>query len=195
MTNKTILTDVDGVLLNWNSAFEYFMAKNGYLLLDDNKNRYSLSKRFGITRDVMDEYVNEFNQSKMISNLKPFRDSEHYVKQLSSEGYRFIAITNVGVSIKTTEYRTENLISCFGDIFDDIICLPLGTSKYEILSKWEESGLYWIEDKFSNALDGHSIGLNAILVDHEYNRDFSTTRFPRVSNETPWKEIYDIIAS
>lgn len=188
-----ILTDVDGVLLNWNSAFEYYMGKEGYKLIGDQLNRYSLSKRFGVSREAMNEYINEFNNSKIISRLEPFKDAKKYVLKLVKDGFRFIAITNIGDSSTSYEYRKQNLISVFGDIFDDIICLPVGTSKYEVLSRWEDTGLFWIEDKFSNALDGHSVGLNSILIDADYNKDFSTTRFPRVSGETPWEAIYDMI--
>lgn len=193
MTNKIILTDVDGVLLDWNTAFAEHMARLCVYELPDQRNRYSLCKRFGLQREVIDKFASEYNSSKNIENLKPFKDSVEHVKALSAMGYRFIAITNVGASEESRVYRVSNLFNVFGDVFDDVICLDIGASKYSVLSKWENTGLFWIEDKFTNALDGHSLGLQSILVDHEYNRDFSTTRFPRVSNDTPWKEICDLI--
>jgi uncharacterized HAD superfamily protein len=190
-----ILTDVDGVLLDWNTSFEKFMlSEYGLTLIPDQANRYSLSKRFGVNRDEMDDYVNEFNQSSRVSKLTPFKDSKTYMDKLISDGHRFIAITNVGTHIRSTEYRTENLVDVFGDVFDEVICLKLGASKFPILSRWENSNMFWLEDKFTNALDGHSLGLRSILIDADYNKDFSTSRFPRVCGPNPWEQIYQLIS-
>ena len=67
--------------------------------------------------------------------------------------------------------------------------------KYKTLLKWYNSGYWWIEDKFANALDGHAVGLNSILVDADYNSKYITTRFPRVSGDNPWEQIYSLIQS
>ncbi len=190
---KIILTDVDGVLLNWNSGFHNFMEFYSIEEKESEKNRYSLHKRYGSSRPFMNKMVAEFNASERNERLEPLADAVEYVDKLSKDGYVFYAITNVGSDPQTTMRRTKNLNDVFGDVFKSIICLDIGESKFLTLSRWENSGLPWIEDKFTNALDGHSLGLNTILVDAEYNRDFSTTRFPRVSCETPWKEIYGII--
>lgn len=193
MTTKYILSDVDGVLLDWNSEFHSYMTNCDYREWPHHKNKYSLSKRYGTSREEMDRLVSIFNSSQYVSDLPVFRDAKKGLALLDQMGYRVIAVTNVGSSEDTKRLRTKNLLDHFGDVFYDIICLPIGESKYKTLSKWENTGHFWIEDKFSNALDGHSIGLNAVLVDHEYNRDFSTTRFPRVSNETPWEEILKLV--
>lgn len=195
MNNKIILTDVDGVLLDWNTSFDNYMSIYHLSPLDDQRNRYSLNKRYGSSRNFMDQMVKEFNTSEHNERLSPLADSVEYVTKLANDGYRFVAITNVGNDPMCKIRRTKNLKDVFGDVFKEIICLKVGDSKYTTLSRWENSNLFWIEDKFSNALDGHSLGLNAILVDAEYNRDFSTTRFPRVSSNEPWKEIYNIINS
>jgi hypothetical protein len=191
--SKLILTDVDGVLLNWNDAFDNHMASLGYNLLPENANRYSLSKRFNVERSKMDDIVTEFNQSDAILKLEPFRDAVKGMSLLASIGFRFVAVTNIGDSGASKHRRTTNLLNVFGDVFDSVICLPIGVSKYSTLAEWEDSGLYWIEDKFSNALDGHSLGLKSILIDADYNKDFMTNRFPRVSNETPWEDIFHIM--
>lgn len=194
MRHKLILTDVDGVLLNWNDAFDQHMLKLGHTLIPEHSNKYSLSKRFGVDRVEMDTIVSNFNESDHVKNLPPFRDSIKGVNLLMELGYRFVAITNIGGSKQSAYNRTHNLNEVFGDgVFEEIICLPMGESKYKTLMRWEGNDMYWIEDKFSNALDGHSLGFRAVLVDAEYNRDFSTTRFPRVSNETPWADIISIM--
>lgn len=195
MMDKIILTDVDGVLLDWNTGFDKFMNFYQIQQIMDQSNRYSLGKRYGQPRHFVDKMVVEFNQSERNEVLEPLADAVEYVSKLSEEGYRFIAITNVGSDPLSKQRRAKNLMDVFGDVFKGVICLGVGESKYLTLSRWENSGFHWIEDKFTNALDGHSLGLNSILVDAEYNKDFSTTRFPRVSSTTPWKEIYKIVNS
>lgn len=190
---KVILTDVDGVLLDWNSGFDEYMNFYHIQQIMSESNRYSLHKRYGSSRRFMDERVIEFNKSERNERLKPLKDSVEHVTKLAEEGYRFIAVTNVGNDAESKSRRVKNLTDVFGDVFKEVICLGIGESKYLTLSRWENSGMFWVEDKFTNALDGHSLGLNAILVDAEYNRDFQTSRFPRVSSTEPWKEIYSLI--
>ena len=42
----------------------------------------------------------------------------------------------------------------------------------------------------NQALGGVTAGLKSILVDHSYNRNFSSDKIVRVSNDKPWEEIY-----
>lgn len=194
MKQKLILTDCDGVLLEWNSAFENFMNDKGYPLNQEKKCHYSLSKRHGVSVELGNKLVTEFNTSRAIRNLSPLKDSIQYVDLLKKEGFQFVAITSLGSSQESLDNRAYNLEKLFGDdTFVELICLPIGNGKYNQLSRWRDSGLFWIEDKFSNALDGHSLGLNAVLVDSDHNVDFQTSRFPRVSRETPWKDIFELI--
>jgi len=85
-----------------------------------------------------------------------------------------------------------NLEKLFGDTaFEKIICLPLGSGKSTILLNYMNSGSYWIEDNVKNALDGESIGLKPVLMEHGYNMDYEGP-IPLVKN---WQEVYELIVS
>ena len=56
-----------------------------------------------------------------------------------------------------------------------------------------DSGLYWIEDKLSNAQLGLDLGLNAILIEHGFNmNDNIPEGMKKVVN---WKEVYEHIVN
>jgi FMN phosphatase YigB (HAD superfamily) len=160
MKQKLILTDVDGVLLDWNSAFDQYMRDRGFVEDDSQTNRYSLYKRYNIDKLEMNNIIEAFNNSDIVMGLNPLADSVKYIKQLSNYGFTFVAITSLSDTPLAYKNRCHNLNIAFNDvIFEEIICLPIGCGKYSILERWENCGLFWVEDKFSIALDGHSLGL------------------------------------
>lgn len=193
MREKIILTDVDGVLLYWAKGFHDYMVEQGLAQLPDTDHEYSVSLRHGVTPEVAKRHVEYFNNSPHIATLEPFQDAVEYVDKLSKHGFRFIAITSLSNSVIAYTYRTANLKSIFGDVFDRLICLSLGADKYETLKEWEGSKLFWIEDHINNAEAGHKLGLKSILIEHEYNKWYERDLFPKVSFETPWAEIYKIV--
>jgi FMN phosphatase YigB (HAD superfamily) len=176
MSNKLILVDVDGVLLDWKNAFLQFMALENIVEKDNTKyhvwewmqsqdgNEIDESKgRFMI------EY---FNRSAWMCFLDPHRDAVEIVKALKEKGYDFKAITSMHKDIPAQELRKMNLADVFGEgTISDITFLPTGADKREALAKYEGSGAWWIEDKVENALVGKQLGLNSIIIEHEYNKN------------------------
>ena len=105
-------------------------------------------------------------------------------------GYRFTVITSLSDNPRTLTKRRSNLYKVFGpELFEDIICLPHDAKKDSVLSKWKNSGLWWVEDVPQNAEAGIDQGLRSLLINRPYNLDFCT-RALRVNN---WDEILAII--
>jgi len=85
--------------------------------------------------------------------------------------------------------RTKNLCELFGPtVFEQYVYLDTGADKDEALLPYKDTECLWVEDKPENALVGKNLGLNAILMAWEYNRD--EYNVPRVQN---WKEIYHMV--
>lgn len=190
-SEKIILTDVDGVLLNWIDSFERWMIRHGYEVKE--ASRYCLGEYFGIPIKEVLEHIAVFNESAEMGKLGPFRDALKYVRKLHKEhGYVFHCITAICPDVAVREARRKNLEQLFGkESIERLECVGLQGSKYMILSEYSDSGLPWIEDHASNAEIGHDLGLNAIIMDHGYNRDSKyENKLKRVSN---WKEIYDLL--
>ncbi len=191
MKNKLILTDADGVLLDWEWAFSVWMRERGYTLSENAKQSYYLHHHYNeLEEKDAKRVVRTFNESAAIGFLPALRDATYYVKRLHEEhGYVFRVITSLSLDKDAQRLRDMNLRKLFGDAIEDVICLATGADKDEALAPYEGSGLYWIEDKPSNADCGYKLGLNSILVEHGHNMHH-TCNYPVVKN---WKEIYELI--
>jgi len=192
---KIILTDADGVLVFWNKGFEEFMESKGYKIITGHEGDYQISSKYGITSHEGHLLVREFNEGPNIAHLEPFADSVKYVKNLADDGFRFIVVTSLSDDPRAKQNRVKNLTDIFGDIFDEINCIKMGSSKDKELQRWEDSGYFWIEDHMRQAEAGHEVGLRSILISQSYNSHYQTDLFPIVSNEKPWEEIYEIVSN
>ena len=189
--NKKILVDVDGVLLDWETAFDAWMLERGFRIKKlDVYNQYV---RYGFQRKKQcDDLVKQFNDSAWMGFLKPLRDSVIWVKKLTDVGYRFDAITSMSTDHWAGELRRMNLERFFGrGTFSRVRCLATGSDKDEVLKEYEP-GHWWIEDKPENALAGLRAVHKCILVSHSWNTDYKHKDIQRANN---WNEIYNIVTN
>lgn len=186
---KTILTDADGVILDWEVHFHNWMEAQGHTKVRNDV--YHLGEQYNISRDESKRLVIEFNNSSWIGMCPALRDAVSGIAELYKNGYNFVCITSLSLNPLAKELRWQNLRTLFGpEPFVDLICLETGGDKDAALEPYRDSGLYWCEDKPENALLGANLGLNTIIVDHTYNRDLDDPRIRRVTN---WKDITGII--
>ena len=187
---RIILTDVDGVLLNWGYAFKVWMEQKGYDVKDPDV--YNVDKIFDMERAESKKMVRHFNESASVGFLPPLRDAIHYVRKLHEEhGYVFHAITSLSLDPHAAKLREQNLAKLFGETaFEKVVCLDTGADKDEALEPYRDSNLVWIEDKVENAEVGDKLGLDSILIEHAYNMD--NKDFPLMKN---WKDVYEYLES
>ena len=192
MKNRLILTDADGVLLDWEWAFSVWMQERGYTLTADNKKSYYLHHHYNeLEEKDAKKVVKTFNESAAVGFLPALRDAAYYVKRLYEEhGYQFRVITSLSLDRNAAKLREMNLNKLFGNAIESVICLDTGADKDLALEFYRDSGMWWIEDKPENADVGHRMGLKSILVEHGHNMHHECP-YPVVKN---WKEIYSIIA-
>jgi len=191
--NKVILTDADGVLLNWEYAFCTWMEQHGYTQIENGNHYYDLAERFDITRAEAKTKVTIFNESAAIGFLPALRDAMYYVKRLHEEhGYVFHCITSLSLDPSAYQLRKMNLEKLFGPTaFTKLICLDTGAPKEDALEEYRNTGYYWIEDKLENAIAGQEVGLCPILVEHGFN--MNETLPQGMFKAVNWKEIYEHI--
>jgi FMN phosphatase YigB (HAD superfamily) len=191
---KIILTDVDGVLLDWEEGFSVWMEHHGHTMVDGGKLMYKIGDRYSISNNQGHKLVRQFNESAAMGFLPPLRDAQYYVKLLAEKHqYRFLAVTSLSLDPYAKELRTRNLKKIFGnDTFVDVICLDTGADKDEILAELAQTykGNWWIEDKPENCDTGLKFGLRPILIDHPHNQWYDNPNVVRVNN---WKEIVELI--
>ena len=188
---KLILTDCDGVCLDWEWAFNVWMQEHGFEEVPGSKLSYDMSLRYGIPREQVIKLIRIFNESAAIGFLPAQRDAMYYIKKLfEKHGYRFHAITSLSLDPNAQKLREMNLHKLFGDAFERIVCLDTGAHKDEALEEYEGTGLYWIEDKWSNAETGYKYGLRPLVLEHGHNM---TEYHPEITILKNWKEIYEHI--
>lgn len=190
MTEKIILTDCDGCLLNWEYAFDVWMQQHGHTPIEDANLHYDMAHRYGITKDKCKERIKIFNESAAIGFLPALRDAMFYVKRLHEEhGYTFHCITSLSTDPNAYKLRKMNLEKLFGPTaFTGLVCLDTGADKDQALEHYQDSNLFWIEDKLENCEAGLNYGLRPILVEHGFNmHDKLSMGIHKVTN---WKEIY-----
>lgn len=191
MMKKTLLVDADGVIFNWEYAFNLFMEEHGFEMADGAKLIYNIGVRYDITEKQGKTMIKHFNESAMIGFLPALRDAQEYITRLADEGWNFVCITSLSTNKYAQKLRTKNIKKLFGeDTFIDFIYLGTGADKDKVLEQFEGSNLWWVEDKVENALDGEKVGLRPLVMEHGYNMDDDRVR--RVKN---WKEIYEIVTS
>lgn len=179
-----ILTDVDGVLLDWETAFTNWMHQRGFTPV--NKDTYKQSLRYGLEQDFCDSLVEQFNNSAWIGYLPILRDAYKGVRKFVDAGYTFECITSLSNDRFASELRSQNLVNIFGhDAFSRIRCIGTGADKDDILSEYDTH--FWIEDKPANCIAGLNAGHKPILIDHHFNQDFENQDVFRAKN---WEEIF-----
>ena len=192
MKNKVILTDCDGVLTDWEYAFDIWMQQHGFNKAQGGNLKYNIGKRYGIDYEQGKKLIKIFNESAAIGFLPALRDSMYYVKRLHEEhGYVFHCITSLSMDENAQELRRMNLRKLFGKTaFEKFVFLDTGADKVEALAPYTGTGCYWVEDKVDNANAGADIGLRPLLMMHGHNMDHVSRRYQMVKN---WQDIYNIV--
>lgn len=187
--DKRIILDCDGVLLDWAYAFDVWMIEHGYSKISNTNQYYEQTRRYGISQVEAVSQIKRFNESGCVGFIPAFRDSVEYVTKLSELGWKFEVISCLDKDKYAQKLRQKNLLHLFGDVFDFIDCaldFTVGKEQY-LLDRYKGKNYYWIEDSVDHAESGKRVGLNSIVMDHPYNKEWDG---PRVKN---WKEVYQII--
>ena len=191
LSDKLILVDCDGVLVDWVYSFDRWMERHGHKKIRDDV--YDLAHCYDMEKADVKKYIKMFNESANIEYLPPLRDAVKYVKKLHEEcGYIFHCITSLSLDPYAQKARVKNIEALFGPTaFEKIVCLDTGADKDEALAEYKDSGCFWLEDKEEYAIAGLNAGLRSLLIEHEYNKNFDHGDIIKVNC---WREFYDIIS-
>lgn len=188
-----ILTDIDGVCLDWRTSFFHWLhTKKSMSPIDSTTHNYSVAETFGINKDIASQLVCEFNDSAAIGYLDALLDSRHYIRLLNEKhGYKFIAITSLSLDPFAKKAREQNLERLFGDAFMYVMCLDTAAPKDTVLTQMQENhyGAWWIEDKIENADVGLELGYRSILMEQDWNKRYTGSAL-RAKN---WEDVYQAI--
>ena len=171
-SKKIIVTDVDGVLLNWEDAFQIWMEHQGFKRTKGHQFIYNAAEQFDLKKGEGKKWVRLFNESAAIGFLPPLRDAQEIVRLLHNNyGYRFVVCTSLSKDKNAQTLRTKNLTKLFGDVFEEIVYLDTGADKDDALYKLAKKyrGCLWVEDKVENAHAGDAVEFESVVMEHGYN--------------------------
>ena len=197
---QVVLTDCDGVLLNWDGPFdEWLVQRRGFKAPSSfgsasgsrpSQQSGRVLSNYHLSDKEIDELVFSFNDTANVGFLPPFRDAAHVVKKLHAEhGFVFRVITNIGTNHYSKMLREKNLRSVFGSAIDTVTCLPIRSDKRDALEQYKDTGLVWVEDNVKHATLGLHLGLKSILMDHGKHAGMSVM-IPVAKN---WQQIASVL--
>lgn len=137
-----IATDIDGVVVKWQSGLPYFAQKYNLplqhildLIIDDKF--VSAEILFDCHRDLAYKLMEKYNSSDFIRYLAPYNDALDVINKMKSK-YRFVAVTALGNDVDSMLNRKFNLNALFPGAFDDIFVCGHNESKSGLLKKVNE---------------------------------------------------------
>lgn len=139
---KVILTDIDGVVIQWQSGLAYFAHKYGIKtdviieMISDEKFRCP-SDIFQTDVATGKQLMEKYNNSDFIRYLAAYKDALKVINDLKKD-YEFVAITALGNSIDAKLNRQFNLNSLFPGAFQEILMCGHSESKDALLSQAKE---------------------------------------------------------
>lgn len=121
---KVIITDVDGVLLKWQSMLPFFAQEKGIDLSEILKCQYTeefihTKDLFKCTLDRARKLKHEYHNSNWIRHLTAYNDALEVLNSLKDE-YIFIAVTALDNTDTALENRSYNLNVLFPGVFSEI---------------------------------------------------------------------------
>lgn len=174
LTNEVrpvILTDVDGVLISWQSGLPYFAQKYNLPLdhilkmMEDDK-FIPPAELFGCDEKLAGQLIEKYNSSDFIRYLAPYMDALKIVNKMKSK-CDFVAITALGDSIDARLNRQFNLNALFPGAFKEIYMCGHNQSKEELFKqvkeKYGERITLYVDD-----LPGHCDHAKQIIGCHTF---------------------------
>ena len=183
---NTILLDCDGVILDY---FSVIHEKHDHLVNTENRPTLfnDFNCYFNIGAHTVNKLVTEFNDSPEFALLPAYQNAKEVLNSLYDDGFEIIVVTSCGDKKHIIDRRIQNLHSEIGDIFEDIICLPLEADKKDILSKWKNTNNIWVDDRLHNCETGLEVGLDSLMYETLYNHYID---FPKAEE---WLHLHEII--
>jgi uncharacterized HAD superfamily protein len=181
---KLLLTDIDGVILNWSDHFRKYLQQY-YPDVD------LWDPTVFAQQDITADIIKHYNYTAWIGFVPPLRDAQDVLPKFKKDGWEIIACTSMGSDQYANALRRMNIENLFPSVFSRIDIIPFMEPKNKWLTQYRGSGAVWVEDKWTNAMAGADMGLKTFLMRHEYNSKYNSKNINEVDN---WIQIYNKVS-
>jgi beta-phosphoglucomutase-like phosphatase (HAD superfamily) len=185
--NKTILTDVDGTLLDFASDFHIWMESRGFKASGSLHDTFEIDVVYGCTRDQAMHEVEAFCEADVFKTLPPILGSLGVIRRLKANGWHVVAITSCHASPEARRNREDNLKLLFGIEPADVVFAGLMGDKREILARFPSA--IWVDDHYRHIDEGLAAGHKCFVIDMPYNQQESNKTNPLVGRIHHWAEV------
>lgn len=171
---RILLTDVDEVLLQWMVEFKQFLINNKYSTVSSFPSTWALHDWIlhdgsPLTENETRKLILQFNHSDQFQSLKPYDHAKETLSFLKEFGFHIVAISSCTDDHDVFTKRKFNLDTNFPGLIDNLICLPLGSPKIDVLTKFPQS--IWIDDNIHNVQDGIKLNHFSFLMKRPWNNE------------------------
>ena len=164
---KTLLTDCDGVLLNWLSGIPDFLADlgmdSGHLKARLEGNQFVPIEEIFMSENMEDALarMSEYQKSEYLKKLPVMEPGCELPISRLSEEYDIVVVTSFSEDKSAHKNREDNLKLHYGDAISDLICLPFSANKTEALRELATStnAKIWIDDQIKHVHHGINAGI------------------------------------
>jgi len=195
-----LVTDVDGVILDWWQGFAQWMKQAGYEANEEEPSNYRLGKTFGMPEETIMDLVQAFNEDAPESGNLTYLNNDTQIptilKQLRDMDFKLSIVTKFSDNPRAIEKRKENLYKLFGDVFDEVHIISLYGCKEPVLRRLRQAedrtnAFWWIEDNVDNAHIGLNLGYRTMLMHQSHNKDVRGPRSidNRIKKVKNWNDI------
>lgn len=181
-----LLTDVDGVILDWVKTFGEFAVSKGFTLRMESPLTWEMSEWFGATSEQIKSMITEMNSSEIFARIPAFPDAQNVLPQLA-EKYDLVAITSCSNDPLTIQRRVKNL-QLVDVRFKEVHCLNFNETKKTLLSAYPTT--IWVEDRFEGAESGVETGHKSVLINRSYNLNQYHQKIIKVDS---WHQIQNLL--
>lgn len=163
MAKLNIAIDIDGVVLDFNRAWQDFASKLMNVHVEQLSDSYNLHERFGLTKSLASTVWQRFLNDGAYAHIAPYTGAKEWLESLIDEGHNILFVTAISPELEGV--RRQNL----NDISDKIGSIPIeftgshcaGHTKVDVLSKFKPDAL--IDDQLYNLKHGADIGVQHLI--------------------------------
>lgn len=197
---KTILTDCDGVLLNWLSGLPAFLEELGHdtqhlrTLLEGNQfvPFYDLFQ-VDNTDDAL-AMMDRYHQSEHLTRLPEMEPGASESINRLSEEYDIIVVTSFSENKQAHRNREENLHLRYGNAITDLVCLPFSADKTEALKAIARrcDAKIWLDDQIKHVHHGANAGIPSYQFSYAMACGRNTGEVDEIDS---WKSVERLLLS
>ena len=198
MKKQVIMTDCDGVLLQWLAHTPSFIEDLGY---DSSHLRDVMSGNKFVpfcdvfcTEDRKEglERLRRYNESHYMRSLPIIENgSDEVIKRLSQK-FDIVVVTSFSDKKEAYHNRLSNLELHFGDSISELICLKHEEDKTPTLKSYAKNRdvVLWVDDQIKHVHHGIEAGINSFQYTHGMSCGRNTGEVKEIDS---WKKIEELM--